>query len=82
MCRERISIVRLCMLAALVLSLSLLQTSWAQQSRGAYTDVPELPEGVIGDRIARLIDVMSSNDVERVRAFVEEELAESFPERH
>ncbi|UCF79391.1 MAG: beta-lactamase family protein [Candidatus Eiseniibacteriota bacterium] len=60
-----------------VLSIATGRPAWAQQSRGPYTDVPALPEGVFGERIAELIDVINSNDSSRVRTFVEQRLTES-----
>jgi CubicO group peptidase (beta-lactamase class C family) len=68
----------MCLSIALIVASSAAEVARAQQSRGAYTDVPELPEGVVGERIAELIDVLNSNDSERVRELVEERFTESF----
>ncbi len=42
----------------------------AQQTLGDYTDVPELPKGYVGERITELLDVVNSNDAEKVKSFV------------
>ena len=49
-----------------------------QQSRGAYRDVRELPEGPIGERIRGLIDMINTNDPGKVRAFVEKQFTPGF----
>lgn len=53
-------------------------TALAQQTRGEYTDVRELPEGAAGKRIAELLDLFDSGDKEKARSFIEERFAESF----
>jgi CubicO group peptidase (beta-lactamase class C family) len=49
-----------------------------QQTRGAYRDVRELPEGPIGQRIRALIDTINANDPDQVRAFVEGQFTPAF----
>jgi CubicO group peptidase (beta-lactamase class C family) len=67
-----------CLVAVLIVSLPASETAQAQQTRGAYTDVRELPEGIIGERVAEVIEIVNSNDPERFRAFIEERLTDSF----
>jgi CubicO group peptidase (beta-lactamase class C family) len=62
----------------IILCLITVQPAWTQQTRGPYIDIPKLPDGIIGERIAELIDVINSNDGKRVRHFIEEKLTESF----
>ncbi len=54
------------------------QQAWAQPDRGLFTDVRELPDGPVGERIEELIDVINSNDRERVRTFINETFNERF----
>ena len=49
-----------------------------QQTRGPYSDVCELPDGAIGERISSLLAVINSNDREKVRAFVNEAFTDQF----
>ena len=42
----------------------------AQPSRGAFTDVPKLPDGPVGQRITELLEAVNANDPEKVRALV------------
>ena len=50
----------------------------AQRSRGAYTDVRKLPEGPAGERVTELIEVINSNDPDKVRAFMQEKVTAEF----
>ena len=54
------------------------QRACAQSARGAYSDVQELPDGPIGERITGLISVINSNDPDKVQAFINEAFAEPF----
>lgn len=78
MSRNRICETLMYFSVVLIAAFSVPQAAFAQRSRGAYTDVPELPEGVIGERVAELIDVLNSNDSETIRGFIEERFADSF----
>ncbi|MGB2988218.1 MAG: serine hydrolase domain-containing protein [Phycisphaerae bacterium] len=69
-----------CLIAGAVLG-PVAGTTWAQQARGAYTDVRKLPDGPVGERITGLIDVINANDSEKVRAFVTEWFAPPFRDR-
>ena len=50
----------------------------AQQTRGPYEDVRELPEGAVGEVITRLIETINANDAERVKTFFDEHVADEF----
>jgi len=50
----------------------------AQQARGDYSDVRELPDGIVGERIVELLDVINSNDAEKTRTFIEERFTAAF----
>jgi CubicO group peptidase (beta-lactamase class C family) len=50
----------------------------AQQTRGAYKDLRALPEGPAGERITELLDVVNSNDPDRVRTFVTDRFTTEF----
>jgi len=50
----------------------------AQQTRGPYTDVRQLPDGAIGERIREVIDTINSNDAAKIRALIEKSFAPSF----
>jgi CubicO group peptidase (beta-lactamase class C family) len=52
--------------------------SHAQQSRGPYEDIRQLPEGPAGERITQLIETVNSDDPDTVRAFIETALTPEF----
>jgi len=52
--------------------------AWAQPTRGAYSDASELPDGPIGERISSLLEVINSNDREKLRTFVSEAFTNQF----
>ena len=52
-----------------------------------YTDVPEMPEGIEGERVQMMLDAVNGNDVELATRFYDEHLSEEFkaqfpPEAH
>ncbi len=63
---------------ALGVMLPAVRPVWAQQTRGAYKDVKEMPGGAIGARIQSMIDTVNANDADRTRAFIESSFTESF----
>ena len=69
-------------LATVVLASSTaLSTALVGQPPGAYHDDRELPAGVAGERIRELIEVLGSNDPQRVRTLVEQRFGEEFRTR-
>lgn len=58
---------------ALVLSAS---CGWAQRTAGDYTDVPEMPGGIEGERVRMLFEAVNNSDSELARQFYEEHLDE------
>jgi CubicO group peptidase (beta-lactamase class C family) len=52
-----------------------------QQAASSFKDTTALPEGLAGDRIRSLIEVMNSGSAERVKRFIGEECAGGFRER-
>ncbi len=65
-------------LAALIIAVFSPVTCPAQQTRGAYKDVKEMPPGFVGERIQGLLDTINANDPEVVRAFVEKRFTRGF----
>ena len=50
----------------------------AQQTRGEYTDVREMPTGYVGERITELLDAVNSNDAGKVKSFVSRRFGPDF----
>ena len=50
----------------------------AQQTLGDYTDDREMPKGYVGERITELLDVVNSNDAEKVESFVSKRFGPEF----
>ncbi|MHC4236431.1 MAG: serine hydrolase domain-containing protein, partial [Planctomycetota bacterium] len=67
-----------CSFVAVLLLLSTSGPGYAQQTRGAYQDDKNLPEGPTGNRITELLAAVNSNDPEKVRAFVGEAFTPQF----
>ena len=67
----------------IVLSVCVLSASAFAQAPGelGYTDVPEMPEGIEGERIQMFIDALNNNDVEVVTRFYDEHLSDGVKER-
>ncbi len=62
----------------LVASMACPPDAHAQRTRGAYKDIPELPDTPAGKRVREVIDVVNSNDPERISAYVEEAFNDKF----
>ncbi len=50
----------------------------AQQTRGAYTDMRELPAGPVGERITEFLEVINANDPAKAEAFIKERFTSDF----
>jgi CubicO group peptidase (beta-lactamase class C family) len=62
-----------------LLFLFLLQAGWAQRPvETSYSDIPVMPEGMKGERIRSLIDMVNAGDPERVRKFINTACTEQF----
>jgi CubicO group peptidase (beta-lactamase class C family) len=65
--------------SAALVQLALTQTALAQQpGEISYNDESVLPEGIVGERIASLIETFNSGDPDRVRDFLENECTAQF----
>ncbi|MCK4409010.1 MAG: beta-lactamase family protein, partial [Candidatus Eisenbacteria sp.] len=69
------------LIAALVCALS--ATAAFAQAPGelGYTDVPEMPEGIEGERVQMLLDAVNNGDVELAKRFHEESFSDELKER-
>ncbi len=70
--------IRLCCSVGFLAAMIAASPVSAQQSRGPYTDVRELPEGPVGELIRELIDTVNSNNPEKVRSFIEAKFNDQF----
>ncbi len=61
-----------------VLLMATASQALAQQTRGAYKDVKEMPTGVIGQRITELIETVNANNPDKTRAFIESYFTDGF----
>jgi CubicO group peptidase (beta-lactamase class C family) len=62
----------------ILIGLLFVPAAWTQTPAETYNDVPDLPEGVKGERIKALIDTLNSGDPERVRGFLDKNCTERF----
>jgi len=62
----------------LVVSMTCPPAAHAQRSRGAYKDISQLPDTPAGKRVREIIDVLNSNDAEKISAYVEEAFNDEF----
>ena len=61
----------------LVLVLTLSMPAWAQ-SRGAFEDVRQMPEGKPGEHVEAILAVIESGEEDQIRALVNERFAPRF----
>lgn len=52
--------------------------AWGQQTLGDFTDDTRIPEGVVGERIRELLDVIDSGDPRRVEKLVQDHFGGPF----
>jgi len=64
--------------AVLLFCLLIASAGWAQTPAETYSDSPNMPAGIQGQRIQSLIDTLNSGDAERVRQFISTECGEKF----
>jgi hypothetical protein len=78
MLRRKVVAIFVCLITGVAYVLSAGPQALAQQPRGDYTDVRELPDGPVGNLITELIETINSNDEGKVRAFVEKQFTTDF----
>ena len=64
----------------LICALSATAVLAQQPGELGYTDVPEMPEGIEGERVQMLFDAINENDVELAKRFHEESFSDSLKE--
>jgi len=62
----------------LLATLSFPAAGWAQRSMGPYHDVAQLPDTPAGKRVKELIDVVNSDNPDRIKAFVQSTFTKEF----
>jgi len=66
------------LLGALFICLLIIPAGWTQTPGETYSDSPDLPAGIQGQRIQALIDTLNSGDADKVRQFLTTHCTEKF----
>src|SRR4030043_1694286 len=66
------------LLGALFICLLIIPAGWTQTPGETYSDSPDLPTGIQGQRIQALIDTLNSGDADKVRQFLTTHCTEKF----